>query len=575
MLTRRSLLQTTGLLPFAARLLPAGILPGSITAPLKTGSVDEYLSRLVPFGFSGVIAIAQGDTVQLEKGYGVADRKHNRPMTKDTVISVGSITKQFTAAAILKLEMAGKLSTADPIAKHLPGVPAGKRAVTIHHLLTHTAGLRSDYGETDYDPVSREEYIRRAMSAPLVYEPGALYQYANSGYSLAAAIVELVSGQSYERFCRDHLFLPAGMTRTGYLLPAYKPEELAVGYRGGEEWGTILSRPMASDGPYWVLRGNGGIHSTAGDMIRWHLALKGNRILSAEARQKYQAGFVKEDGPGGTSYAYGWSVGDSPHGRLVEHNGGNGIFAADFLRYTDADVVLYIASNIAEWSAIRFSHPMARLAFGDDLPLPPKTVAVPPEKLGARAGVYKLPSGAKVTFSVGTGKLIASGDGLEAIMLLLTGAAAAGPRSAELTARAVEMLSKASQGDVEDYIKAQGPDASPERIRANQQRLWAGLRERLGELKNISAVATLPRPAGASTHVRVVGERGAELIEVMWSPEGEVVGLRTGGQLPQTEFLPASADEFVRFDTRSLRPITVRFGDGWVEFDGGVRATRT
>src|SRR5262249_25703156 len=152
----------------------------------------------------------------------------------ETVFSIGSITKQFTAAAILQLEMQGKLNVQDSISKYLPNVPKDKEAITLHHLLTHSAGLESDFGATDYEPVTREPYIRRALAAKLRSVPGQRYHYANSGYSLLAAIVEIVSGQDYEAYLQENLFKPAGMTKTGYRLPQCKPEEFAQGYLRGK-----------------------------------------------------------------------------------------------------------------------------------------------------------------------------------------------------------------------------------------------------------------------------------------------------------------------------------------------------
>jgi CubicO group peptidase (beta-lactamase class C family) len=172
--------------------------------------VDEFMSRLEAWGFSGAVIVAKDGQIVMSKGYGLANREQKIPFTPETVSSIGSITKQFTAAAILKLEMQGKLKVGDPIGKYLPGVPPDKADITIHHLLTHTAGVRADFGGRDSDPIARDDLVKLVLASPLRFKPGVRYEYSNEGYSLAGAIVERVSGASYEAFLSEHLFKPAG-----------------------------------------------------------------------------------------------------------------------------------------------------------------------------------------------------------------------------------------------------------------------------------------------------------------------------------------------------------------------------
>ena len=163
----------------AASAAPQDSAPGSRGAarPGVRGDLgrklDDYLKRLAPFGFSGTLIVEKDGEVVLHAGYGLADHERKIPMSPDTVLPIGSITKQFTAAAILKLEMQGKLKPNDPISKYFPNVPADKGAITLHHLLIHGAGLESDYGDGDFEPVTREEIVRRVLAAPLRSAPGA------------------------------------------------------------------------------------------------------------------------------------------------------------------------------------------------------------------------------------------------------------------------------------------------------------------------------------------------------------------------------------------------------------------
>jgi CubicO group peptidase (beta-lactamase class C family) len=339
-------------------------------APAAPELADKLDAWLVAAEFRGSVLVSKGGAVLLRKGYGMADRENGVAYDADTVFCVGSITKQFTAAAILKLEMQGKLHVEDAIGKYFPNVPEDKRGITLHHLLTHTAGLESDFAG-DYDAVSRDEYVKRILASKLRGKPGEVFYYANSGYSLLGAIVEIASGLPYEKYLRDNLFLPAGMKDTGYKLPGWPPTRVAVGYHDGKRWGRITEKPWAADGPYWALRANGGVHSTLDDMLRWHTALTGDSILSAAAKDKMYRRHVQEGAGADSYYGYGWSIAESAWGsRVIEHNGGNGTFFADFLRYVDDNLVVILSTNDSEVKGGRIAHALARLAHGDDVPVP-------------------------------------------------------------------------------------------------------------------------------------------------------------------------------------------------------------
>ena len=208
-----------------------GIVKGNLGAKL-----DRQMRQLTEKGFSGVLLVAKDGQIVLDKGYGLANKENKTPYTAETVFTVGSITKQFTGAAILKLEMQGKLRTRDKISKYFKDVPPDKTDITLHQLLTHSAGFIHALGD-DYERLTRDEVIKRALASKQRYVPGAKHEYSNVGYSLLGVIIEMVTGGSYERFLHDNLFKPAGMTKTGYVIPKWKRENLAVGYReDGSRW---------------------------------------------------------------------------------------------------------------------------------------------------------------------------------------------------------------------------------------------------------------------------------------------------------------------------------------------------
>ena len=304
-----------------------------------------------------VVAARDGELVVCE-GLGWADREAKIAAGCDTVYDIMSMTKQFTAAGILKLEMSGRLELSDPISKHLGPVPHDKRDVTVHQLLTHTAGLRDSLGD-DYERLSRDRMVRKVLRSELVSAPGAEYHYSNVGYSVLAAIIEIVSGQGYEQFLAANLFAPAGMTHTGYVLPAWNPDQVAVEYdRTGRPQGRPFDHPWATDGPYWNLRGNGGLLSTARDIFKWHLVLQGDQVLDQHAKAMLFEQHVAEDESGATYYGYGWVIAPTgPLGEVAWHNGGNGWSYGEVLRSLDGGVMVFWVSNHAyqngRWSLER------------------------------------------------------------------------------------------------------------------------------------------------------------------------------------------------------------------------------
>jgi CubicO group peptidase (beta-lactamase class C family) len=255
----------------------------SVVATPLGSKLDSALRRAAAEGFSGVALIEKDGDVILKKGYGMANRAEKIPMSPATVVQIGSNTKDFTAVAILQLMERGRLELSDSIGKYFPGVPADKRGITIRQLLNHRAGFPQHLGP-DFDSVSREEEIRNALAAPLRFRPGEGRGYSNVGYSLLGAIIEQLSGKSYDEYIRDEILEPAGLRETGFLLPRFDDKRLAHGYSGDDDRGTMLAKPHASDGPYWNLRANGGMLSTVGDMHRFYRVLAGETLLKPATR---------------------------------------------------------------------------------------------------------------------------------------------------------------------------------------------------------------------------------------------------------------------------------------------------
>ncbi|AEE48140.1 serine hydrolase domain-containing protein [Haliscomenobacter hydrossis] len=316
--------------------------------------IDQLLTGLAKdHQFSGSVLVAWKGEV-FKKGYGTSNREAQTAFTPQTISCIGSVTKQFTGAAILKLEMMGKLNVQDPITKYFEQVPADKQGITLHHLLTHSAGFPGAIGD-DYASIDGKTFAQQAFAKPLLFEPGKQYEYSNVGFSLLGIVIEKITGESYEVFLNKQLFKPAGMAQTGYVLPKWETNSVATGYRGERNWGKINEKNWATDGPYWHLRANGGILSNVEDLYKWHQALLGDKILSKAAKTKYYAKHIEEGEGAGSYYGYGWAIFPTPRQTtLIAHNGGNGVFFCDFLRYVDEDITVILLTNAArrEWGRL-------------------------------------------------------------------------------------------------------------------------------------------------------------------------------------------------------------------------------
>lgn len=316
--------------------------------PSMCEALIEEANSLAETGFSGVLGVVRDGEPLLLAAFGDCVRDPATPCTTDAVFDIGSVTKQFTAAAIMALVQDQELSVDDTLADHLEMVPPDKAEITIHQLLTHTAGLPEAIGD-DYDPLDREAFLAEVFALPLASNPGEVHSYSNVGYAVLAAIIEQHTGLSYEEFLRQRLFEPAQMPHTGYVLPDFGDRPIAHGYSAQDSIGAPNELPWASDGPYWNLRGNGGLLSTFDDMIAWSEALRGDAVLDEAAKQAIFTPWVDE-GFGDTFYGYGWvlPVGES----YATHNGGNGYFFADYYHFLDDRLTIVVLSNV--WGVANF-----------------------------------------------------------------------------------------------------------------------------------------------------------------------------------------------------------------------------
>lgn len=274
----------------------------SASAP-RPEVLDDYLPELAG-GFRGSVIVARGDEVLLSKGYGWADVEAGSPNTPLTRFRIGSLTKQFTALAVLEAQELGKLSVDDPVCRHLPSGPAAWAPITIGQLLTHTSGIPGytefgDFAAHATVHVSPEELVRYFRDRPLDFRPGTSWKYSNSGYALAGYLIERTTGMSYAEFLQHRILGPLGMSDSGYDVNEPVTPLHAVGYRDGD----TPADPLDVSVPYAA----GAMFSTTTDMLTWNRFLLSGTPQVAELvtpRVPQDAGSPDES----PWYAYGVAV---------------------------------------------------------------------------------------------------------------------------------------------------------------------------------------------------------------------------------------------------------------------------
>jgi len=269
---------------------------------------------------SAVLVKRQGQVV-FRKGYGLADMELGIPVEPDMVFRLGSITKQFTAVAILLLAEQGKLSLQDEITKFLPDYPTHGKTITVEHLLTHTSGIKSYTDLPEWLPLMRKdmtlkEIIDLFKDKPMEFSPGERWKYCNSGYILLGAIIEKISGETYEAFLQKNIFDPLGMKHSYYGSASRIIQRRIPGYykgRTGFENAPYISMTQ----PYAA----GSLLSSVDDLAIWNEALLAGKLIKRETLEKAFTPFKLKDGTD-TGYGYGWFISNYEGHRIIEHGGG-------------------------------------------------------------------------------------------------------------------------------------------------------------------------------------------------------------------------------------------------------------
>jgi len=336
---------------------------------------------------AAVIVVRDGKVI-LRKGYGRANMELGVPIEPDMVFRIGSLTKQFTAVAVLMLSEQGKLSLEDDITKFIPDYPTQGKKITVEHLLTHTSGIKSYTSLPEWLPLWRKdmpltELIAIFKDKPMDFAPGEKWAYNNSAYVLLGAVIEKASGQSYSDFIEKNIFAPLGMKHSYYDDTARIIPRRAAGYSKGKD-GFVNAAYLSMSQPSAA----GSLVSSVDDLALWDASLYTEKLVKQESLKRAWTSAKLNDGKA-TGYGFGWFVNSYEGHPVIEHSGGINGFASYALRMPNDHVFVAALTNKDSESPGRTVLKIAALAIGKPYS-EPVAIKLAATVLDSYAGVYQL-----------------------------------------------------------------------------------------------------------------------------------------------------------------------------------------
>jgi CubicO group peptidase (beta-lactamase class C family) len=398
---------------------PRTLVGASPTASLES-DVDKLFAKWNASTPGCAVGVGIGGKPVLMKAYGMADLEHDVPNTADTIFEAGSVSKQFTAMAVLLLAKDGRLSIDDQVRKYIPELPDYGAPLTIRHMLTHTSGLR-DWGSVESIagwPRTTREYTHAhvleiaSRQRLLNFPSGANWSYSNTGFNLAAIIVERVSGMSFAAFSQQRMFAPLGMSRTSWRddhTRIVKGRAIAYVENNGA---------FHTDMPFENVHGNGGLLTTVGDLLKWNENFVSPTIGTAALLAEQQRAAQTTDGKE-LNYALGLYVGDYRGVRSVWHSGSTAGYRAHLSRFPESHTSVTVLCNVSTGEATRSTNEVADLVLADRLkpapprpepPVEPPALSPPPDpaRLWELSGTYwSDDAGVTIVMRVENGRLVA------------------------------------------------------------------------------------------------------------------------------------------------------------------------
>ncbi len=507
-------------------------------------ALDQAFGAWADSGFSGSVAISTGGEPDCLAGYGTADQGDDTPNTADTVFSIGSVTKAFTAAAVLDLVDQGELSLDDRAGDIVPGLDGPAAEATVQQLLLHTSGLTGAHGQ-DHVALDRDAAIAAIGGLEQAFEPGAKFLYSNAGYTLLALIVEEVSDTSFrEHVVSRVLTMPDGDVVGGFWdgEPA-APGRRAVGYL---EEGTV-GESGDFTGPHWALEGNGGLAMTMRDLALWAQALFAGQLLSADATEAVRT--LAFDQGDGTAEIPGWVAFDAAiYGEPVFTSaGGGGSVGHDVVVAVlpDSERVVAIASNTSVVTAEDLLAAVGpALLAGEPLPLPEtQGGSVDPDAVAAIAGTYQLDSGGSFAVAAEDDRLGIAATGTDAVAVLF-------PLPDAFTTDDVAAHEQA----VRSLLDGATQEGRDER---------ASLESDLGPIDDVALAGTIVHDGELRTYVTVTSGQETLALWYALDEEGGISAAVADTEPPTLLLVPSDGGGYRPDDPSGASPdLAVSFDDG-------------
>ncbi|HKZ10093.1 MAG TPA: serine hydrolase [Rhodanobacteraceae bacterium] len=378
----------------ASLAVPLSAQAGDLPNDART-KIEQYMNAAVKAEhFMGSILVARGDHVIIAKGYGMADLENQVPNTPDTEFRIGSVTKQFTAMAILMLQEEAKLNVHDLVCKYVPKCPKDWQPITIYELLTHTSGIPNytefkNFTEVMSQSMTPTQMVALFKNKPLDFKPGTKFSYSNSGYVLLGYILQRVSGESYEQFLQQHIFGPVGMKDSGYDESHPTSANHAKGYRYDGKYEPAPYVDMST--PFSA----GALYSTVRDLYTWDRALAAGKLIPTSLQKQMFAPQVPVRAGGGKEpvhYGFGWFISKEFGHTEYSHEGGIPGFTSFNSWFPKQHVYIIVLDNMLSPQVATTANSLAAIVFGQkyEIPKPFKAISLPAKELEKFVGTYQM-----------------------------------------------------------------------------------------------------------------------------------------------------------------------------------------
>lgn len=363
--------------------------------------------------FNGAVLVAHRGKILLDRGYGLRNAGDNTSNDKNSIFQIGSITKQFTATLILKLQEENKLNVKDKLSKYFPDYPKGD-SITVEQLLTHTSGIYSYTSDQAFmssevsKPADRKKMMALFKDKPFQFSPGTQWQYSNSAYSLLGYIIEDVAKMPYEQAIRRYIFTPLHMENSGFDFTHLDNRNKATGYfRLTADKNTPA--PIVDSS---VSYSAGAIYSTTNDLYKWCQSLQADAIITKASKETAYT-------PVKNNYGYGWGIDSIAGKRTVGHGGGIHGFNSNMVSMPDDNTCVILLANVANPHLDKITKSIFAILYDKPYELPQEKIAISlsEEILKQYTGIYEVSPELVITVTLENGKLIGKPEGQEALQL--------------------------------------------------------------------------------------------------------------------------------------------------------------